>query len=48
MESLISLFFAFSALSTVWLAEIAVFSKILRKKSVLKILQKLCLQKVKI
>ena len=39
MESLISLFFAFSALSTVWLAEIAVFSKILRKKSVLKILQ---------
>ena len=33
MESLISLFFAFSALSTVWVAEIAVFTKILWKKS---------------
>ena len=32
MESLISLFFAFSALSTVWVAEIAVFSKSFAKK----------------
>ena len=45
---LISIFFAFSVLSTVWLAEIAVFSKILRKKSVFKISEKRCLQKVKI
>ena len=43
---LISLFFAFSVLSTVRLAEIAVLSKILRNKSVLKISEKRCLQKV--
>ena len=34
MEIFISLFFAFSVLSTVWMAEMAVFSKTLRKKSV--------------
>ena len=33
---LISLFLAISVLSTVWLAEIPVFSKIVRKKSVFK------------
>ena len=43
---LISLFFAFSVLSTVRLAEIAVLSEILRKKSVLKISVKRCLQEV--
>ena len=45
---LISLFFAFSVLFTVWMAEIAVFSKIWRKNSVFKISEKRCLQKVKI
>ena len=48
MESLISLFFAYSALPTVWLSEIAVFLNLLRKKSVFKILEERCLQKVKI
>ena len=43
---LISLFFAFSDLSTVRLAEIAVFSKIMREKSVFKSSEKRCLQKV--
>ena len=32
MEIFISLFFAFSVLTTVWLAEMAVFLKNLRKK----------------
>ena len=32
MEVFISLFFAFSVLSTAWLAEITVFSRIMRKK----------------
>ena len=48
MEIFISLFFAFLVLSTVWLAEMAVFSKILRKKSVLRISEKRCLRKMKI
>ena len=41
-------FSPFSVLSTVWLAEIAVFSKILRKKSIFNISEKRCLQEVKI
>ena len=43
---LILLFFAFSVLSTVRLAEIAVLSEILPKKSVFKTSEKQCLQKV--
>ena len=48
MEIFISLFFAFSVLTTVWLAEMAVFLKNLRKKSVFRISEKRCLRKVKI
>ena len=48
MEIFISLFFAFSVLSTAWLAEMAVFLRILRKKSVFRISEKRCLGKVKI
>ena len=48
MEVFISLFFAFSVLSTVWLPEMTVFSRILRKKSAFRITEKRCLGKVKI
>ena len=48
MEIFVSLFSAFSVLSTVWLAEMVVFSKILRKKSVFRISEKRCLRKMKI
>ena len=47
MEIFVSLFSAFSVLSTVWLAEIAVFSKFLRKKSVFRISEKRCFRKMK-
>ena len=45
MEVFISLFFAFSVLSTAWLAEMTVFSRILRKKSVFRKFRKTMFRK---
>ena len=45
MEVFILLFFGFSVLSTAWLPEMTVFSRILRKKSGFRISEKRCLRK---